>query len=136
MVHYFLKKVASTQYNYSLSRSAIWHRVNTLKKGKKEHPLDFWLKMPLMNIVVHWPKYVAGLFFARMSKGLFIKVWEIQFHSDPLLVSQRDSQEHSAMVSFWPCQRNLIKNSSNWSYYSTDHKNYIKFFLNIFCRSY
>ena len=108
-VFYFLKKIASTQYNYSLSRSAIWHRVNTLRKGKKEHPLDFWLKMPLMNIVVHWPKYVAGLFFARMSKGLFIKVWEIQFHSDPLLVSQRDSQEHSAMVSFWPCQRNLIK---------------------------
>ena len=98
MVHYFLKKVASTQYNYSLSRSAIWHRVNTLRKEKRASP---WLLAKNVINELHWPKYVAGLFFARMSKGLFIKVWEIQFHSDPLLASQRDSQEHSGHHHFF-----------------------------------
>ena len=44
MVHYFLKKIASTQYNYSLSRSAIWHRVNTLRKGKRASPWLFLAK--------------------------------------------------------------------------------------------
>ena len=82
----------------TLSRSAIWHRVNTLRKEKRASP---WLLAKNVINELHWPKYVAGLFFARMSKGLFIKVWEIQFHSDPLLASQRDSQEHSGHHHFF-----------------------------------
>ena len=38
-----------------------------------------------------------------------------------------------APVSFWPCQWNLTKKTySKWSYYSTDHKNYIIFLFEHF----
>ena len=45
-------------------------------------------------------------------------------------------QYYQTFHKFLTMSTEFDKNSSKWSYYSTDHKNYIKFFLNIFRRSY
>ena len=89
------------------------------------------------SVWIHfWPRSSTFMIFSSLCNYLTLCVSKDLtscLTATPKTLLDTLQQFVGAPVSFWPCQWNLTKKTySKWSYYSTDHKNYIIFLFEHF----